>query len=307
MAAENDAWMAERRPGRHKKDSDPRTWVYPWVRLTPLQHRTVLALPDLPAPVRQALARPPHTLDVYSMELDVVELLLTVVRAASPSRPTAEKRSLNLVAKYASEVLDVFASFDAPEAPAPENADGEPSGERGPWYRFKITLTDSKPLVWRRIVMPEGTLHHLHDAICGAMKWDGFHLHAFKFGSRRAGFLGMDELSPRERFEYGDFEDDMQVRLKDVFRPDRPVPKLKYVYDFGDHWLHAVHFEGFETDPARQLPHPLCIAAVGEAPDEDIGGVWAMKAPAGEKLTGPAAAAEKARLLAYHNERLRKL
>ena len=47
-------------------------------------------------------------------------------------------------------------------------------------YKLKITLIDSKPLIWRRILVEEDVLlSDLHKIIQSAMGWTNSHLHQF--------------------------------------------------------------------------------------------------------------------------------
>src|SRR6266567_819465 len=48
-------------------------------------------------------------------------------------------------------------------------------------YQFKITLSDTKPPIWRRIQVEDCTLDKLHEHIQTAMGWTNSHLHHFKF------------------------------------------------------------------------------------------------------------------------------
>ena len=45
---------------------------------------------------------------------------------------------------------------------------------------LEVTLRDTKPPVWRRLLVPgETTLGGLHRAIQAAMGWEDYHLHTF--------------------------------------------------------------------------------------------------------------------------------
>lgn len=47
-------------------------------------------------------------------------------------------------------------------------------------YQLKITLRDSKPPIWRRVLVPGGfSLYKLHRVIQLAMGWTDSHLHQF--------------------------------------------------------------------------------------------------------------------------------
>jgi hypothetical protein len=46
-------------------------------------------------------------------------------------------------------------------------------------YQIKVTLRDSKPPIWRRILVPEDiTLFTLHEILQRVMDWGNYHLHA---------------------------------------------------------------------------------------------------------------------------------
>src|SRR5919107_259883 len=66
---------------------------------------------------------------------------------------------------------------------------------------LKVTLRDTKPLVWRRLLVPgETTLGDLHRAIQAAMGWDASNLHPFdiegrQYGDRRA----VDDVAEENR------------------------------------------------------------------------------------------------------------
>ena len=50
-------------------------------------------------------------------------------------------------------------------------------------YQLRITLRDSEPLIWRRLlVASDTTLVRLHSAIQAVMGWLDYHLHAFQVG-----------------------------------------------------------------------------------------------------------------------------
>ena len=47
-------------------------------------------------------------------------------------------------------------------------------------YQLKVTLDDSKPPIWRRLLVLEDTsLFTLHKIIQRAMGWQDYHLHMF--------------------------------------------------------------------------------------------------------------------------------
>ena len=53
-----------------------------------------------------------------------------------------------------------------------------------PIYQLKISLSGSRPLIWRRILIPSDvSFFDLHVAIQDAMGWFDSHLHQFFIGS----------------------------------------------------------------------------------------------------------------------------
>ena len=48
-------------------------------------------------------------------------------------------------------------------------------------YQFKISLNNTKPLIWRRIIVPSTySFWDLHVAIQDSMGWYDYHLHMFE-------------------------------------------------------------------------------------------------------------------------------
>lgn len=60
------------------------------------------------------------------------------------------------------------------------------SQANAPIYQIKITLRDSKPPIWRRLLISsETTLDKLHRIIQIAMGWHDSHLHMFDIHSQQ--------------------------------------------------------------------------------------------------------------------------
>lgn len=133
-------------------------------------------------------------------------------------------------------------------------------------YQIKVTLRDSKPPIWRRLlVSSETTLASLHDIIQIAMGWEDSHLHAFEVGEDRYS-APMEDL-----FDDLDFKDERRVKLSKIV-PDEGF-KFGYEYDFGDSWNHIILVEKIlPADPAQVVP--VCIKGKRACPPEDVGGVW---------------------------------
>jgi len=135
-------------------------------------------------------------------------------------------------------------------------------------YQLKVTLRDTKPPIWRRLLVPSNmTLERLHRVLQTAMGWEDCHLHEFAIGGERFGPPdpdGWDMGGPRARGE-------RTARLSAVL--GSVGAKAIYTYDFGDSWEHAITVEKIlPPDPARK--YPVCIAGKLHGPPEDCGGVF---------------------------------
>jgi hypothetical protein len=130
---------------------------------------------------------------------------------------------------------------------------------------LKVTLRDTKPPVWRRLLVPgETTLADLHRAIQAAMGWEDCHLHAFDIEGRQYG-------DPRA---VDDVADEKRVTLNGLIRSG--VARFAYTYDFGDNWEHALVIE--KSLPAVEaLSRPVCTAGKRRCPPEDCGGPWGYR------------------------------
>src|SRR2546423_14560365 len=104
--------------------------------------------------------------------------------------------------------------------------------------QLKVTLEESDPPIWRRILVPATiSLGKLHDVLQIAMGWTDSHLHQFVAG-------GMDYAPPGAQME--DTENENRARLSSLL--ERPRAKLGYEYDMGDSWSHEIVLE-------KSLPH----------------------------------------------------
>jgi hypothetical protein len=129
---------------------------------------------------------------------------------------------------------------------------------------LKISLVESKPPIWRRVIVPEFlTLADLHRVIQIVMGWENSHLHEFEVSDGR----------------YTEFEEDIQsgagdstaVTLRSL-KLNREGRTFLYNYDFGDDWLHEIVVES--SRPADDsVKFPVCVTGRRAGPPEDSGGV----------------------------------
>ena len=139
----------------------------------------------------------------------------------------------------------------------------------GSVYQLKITLLDSQPPIWRRIVTHDCTLDKLHEYIQTAMGWTNSHLHHFRLGKT---LYGDPELMA-DNFEELGYEDSTVTKLSDIVPEGGKKFRFAYEYDFGDSWDHEVVVE--KRVPAETgLKYPVCVDGKRACPPEDVGGVW---------------------------------
>ncbi|MBN1429622.1 MAG: plasmid pRiA4b ORF-3 family protein [Anaerolineae bacterium] len=138
------------------------------------------------------------------------------------------------------------------------------SKSEAPIYQIKITLKDSKPPIWRRLLVPgDVTLGNLHDIIQTAMGWYDCHLHQFILGGVYYG-VPSDE-------DWYDVEDESRYKLNQI--APREKSQFTYEYDFGDSWHHIILVEKIlPPDPSQDLP--VCVKGKRACPPEDVGGIW---------------------------------
>jgi Plasmid pRiA4b ORF-3-like protein len=137
--------------------------------------------------------------------------------------------------------------------------------------RFKVTLTDVMPAVWRRIEVPASySFWDLHVAVQDAMGWLDCHLHLFRVRNPLS-----DEIDDIGIPDEDGFEDDP------VCLPGWEVPVVRYFdtagargvyeYDFGDDWVHEIDLEAIGSRQ-RGTKYPRCLAGQRTCPPEDCGG-----------------------------------
>ena len=123
--------------------------------------------------------------------------------------------------------------------------------------QLDITLLDTDPPVWRRMLVPTTIpLDRLSDVIQAAMGWTGTHLHAFVHRSGRYG-------PPDPDFPV---RDERRATLQDLAGDG-----FRYEYDFGDGWEHEIRLVGLvPAEPDGR--YPACTDGARACPPEDCGG-----------------------------------
>ena len=135
-----------------------------------------------------------------------------------------------------------------------------------PIYQLKVTLIDSKPPIWRRVlVRGDSTLAELHQVLQPVMGWWDCHLHQFIVGETYYG-----EPHP-DYSDYLEMNDERQFTLGDIVFGEGS--KFAYEYDFGDSWEHVLLVEKI-LSPEPGQHYPTCIKGRRACPPEDVGGIW---------------------------------
>ncbi|HLE13238.1 MAG TPA: plasmid pRiA4b ORF-3 family protein [Anaerolineales bacterium] len=133
-------------------------------------------------------------------------------------------------------------------------------------YQIKVTLDDTHPPIWRRILVPGNTtLLKLHDILQIVLGWEDYHLHMYTIA-------GMIYGNPADD-EYDDLGilDEAYSKLSQVVY--REGQRFGYEYDFGDSWDHTLVVE--KILPSEEgVRYPLCLKGKRACPPEDVSGVW---------------------------------
>jgi hypothetical protein len=133
-------------------------------------------------------------------------------------------------------------------------------------FQMKVTLVDSKPPIWRRILVGDDlTLEKFHDLLQLVMGWTDSHLHMFRVGSQTFGNPDDDEAGVLET------KNERKYKLSQFHLGEGAG--FIYEYDFGDSWQHKIVVEKILPFSA-DLQVPVCIKGKRACPPEDVGGVW---------------------------------
>ena len=139
-------------------------------------------------------------------------------------------------------------------------------------YQFKIVLAGIKPMIWRRIQVPETySFWDLHVAVQDAMGWQDYHLHRFDISNpltRVKTSIGIpNEKSKWNKNHFPGWEE----RISHYFTMAND--KARYLYDYlCDNWIHRLTLEGIFPGKAG-TGYPLCLDGRRACPPEDCGGV----------------------------------
>lgn len=129
-----------------------------------------------------------------------------------------------------------------------------------PVAQIKVTLMDTDPPVWRRLLVPTALrLDRLDRVIQAAMGWTNSHLHMFIHPTGHYGIPDPDLP----------LHDERRAALRDLAGSEGDT--FGYEYDLGDSWEHEVLLEKLiPAEPGGR--YPACLAGARACPPEDCGG-----------------------------------
>ena len=135
----------------------------------------------------------------------------------------------------------------------------------------RIKLKHAYFPIRRRVELDSNTrLDEFHEIIQTVMGWENCHMHIFKAD----GIIYTPELE--EEYE-------IPEELKGYITPEKPTittklkdilnsKKIIYTYDMGDSWQHEIVLNRY-IEPKKGVKYPICAAAKGLCPPEEIGGI----------------------------------
>ncbi len=136
-------------------------------------------------------------------------------------------------------------------------------------FQLKIAIKNSKPPIWRRVIVPAGiTFSQLSMILNEVMGWSGYHLFEFEFYH-----LELRIIEGADEFEMGygpyDFVEASSTYIREYLEE---IDWFTYTYDLGDDWQHRVTIEKILED--YEYNYPKVIKYKGDCPVEDCGGIY---------------------------------
>lgn len=135
-------------------------------------------------------------------------------------------------------------------------------------FQLKVMLKDSKPPIWRRVIVPAGiTFSQLSMILNTVMGWSGAHLFEFEFYHLELHILeDADDATGFGRY------DSLEASTTYIREYLEENDWFTYIYDMGDYWQHRVTVEKVLTDYENN--YPQVIKFKGDCPPDDSGGIY---------------------------------
>lgn len=132
-------------------------------------------------------------------------------------------------------------------------------------FQLHISLNDSSPLIWRRVIVPEDySFYNLHMTIQAVFGWENVHLFQFN----KIGLIDDEGIGIPHEESGMLLRDARSVSIKTIFK--KKGNEYVYTYDFGDSWVHQIKLESIVS---KELYCAVCIDGENECPPEDVGGI----------------------------------
>ncbi len=136
-------------------------------------------------------------------------------------------------------------------------------------FQLKIVIKNSKPPIWRRVIVPAGiTFSQLSIILNKVMGWSGYHLFEFEFYH-----LELRIVEDADEFDIGygpcDYIEASDTYIREYLEENE---WFTYTYDLGDDWQHRVSVEKIIDN--YEYNYPQVIKYKGNCPVEDCGGIY---------------------------------
>jgi hypothetical protein len=142
-------------------------------------------------------------------------------------------------------------------------------------FDFEVSLSGTFPLIWRRFLLRArgATFADLHRAIQDVCGWQDYHLYRFEEATPR-GLVGIAQ-SPVEIEEAVDDSPAAHDVGLAMWVGEHSPRACRYVYDFGDEWVHDVVFRGYVE--VERPAFRLLKGGERSFPPEDAGGMFGFE------------------------------
>lgn len=135
-------------------------------------------------------------------------------------------------------------------------------------FQLKIVIKNSKPPIWRRVIVPTGiTFSQLSMILNEVMGWSGYHLFEFEFYHQELRIIeGVEDFDLIGPYDY------LEASTTFIREYMEENDWFTYTYDLGDNWQHRVTIEKIMDD--WEWNYPKVVKYKGNCPIEDCGGIY---------------------------------